>query len=83
MSNEFEDALGAVVALLRAVLSNDEQGFDLLVGSLSGDELRGALAECVGVAERFGTAAYGDADRFAGVLAAWTPGTRLGDPPGV
>lgn len=75
---ELDDALGAVVALMRAYLSEDEAGFDLLLGGF--EDQRRLVAEAVSVACRFGESAYG-AEAFVDALARWQPGCRLGDVP--
>ncbi|MFN8194212.1 MAG: hypothetical protein U0R80_08005 [Nocardioidaceae bacterium] len=77
---QLDDARGVVVALMRAVLSDDEAGFDLVLGSFDDDGLRGLIAEAVSIGVQFGQSAYG-VEAFVDGLARWQPGCRIGDVP--
>jgi hypothetical protein len=75
---EQADVLGACIAMLRAALSGDHAGAEMLADQV---DLRHALACMSGIAGTFGLIAYDGPAGFAAALSEWQPGTRLGPRP--
>lgn len=73
---ERDDVTGTAVALLRAVQTGDEAGFDAVLSSSA--DPRALAAYLAGLADQLGAAAY-SRGQWEQECAAWRPGTRLGD----
>jgi hypothetical protein len=70
------DVSGVVVALLAAYLAGDAEGMELVAEGNDAWPLVGML---VGMLQELALATYGGREAYAAALAAWRPGTRLGD----
>lgn len=68
--------MGAAVALLAAMHRGDIDGADLIMQTVDHEALCGLL---LGMLSKLGPAAAGSPQRWADMLAAWQPGSRLGD----
>lgn len=72
--DDLNDVSSAMMAMLRAGLSGDYRGAELLAQTVDNSDM---LACALGLATSLGVALYGSEEAFGRALTSWTPGSVL------